>query len=135
MLCKRVRDTEKKLCLAQRCVPYATMIANCKALSNELDTLHQMMESYYHIRSRSNELWDGDKNSRYNHYKASMRIRRNMIKGLNSVDGSWKTSKTDLEKLVTAYYENLFATNSPSGSEEALAKIGSRVTVTSRKLK
>ena len=51
-----------------------------------------------------------------------------MIKSLTDADGSWKTSCTDLERLIIAYYENLFATNSPSGFEEAMARLGSKVT-------
>lgn len=124
----RIKESEKKLQMAQRCVPDAGMIANCKAILDQLDDLHKLEESYWHLRSRANELKDGDKNSRYFHHKASSRRRRNMIKGLNDADGNWKTSCTDIERLITAYYESLFSTSSPSGFMEALEGLGVVVT-------
>ncbi len=51
-----------------------------------------------------------------------------MIKGLNDDEGRWKTSSADLERLITAYYERLFSTSSPSGFEEALEGLGTKVT-------
>lgn len=77
---KRIRHTEKQLIKAQRSVPDAGMIANCKAITDHLDELHRLEESYWHLRSWANELRDGDKNSSYFHHKASSRRRRNSIK-------------------------------------------------------
>lgn len=127
LLRKKVSESEKKLKAAQRCTPDANMIANCCALSSELDALNQQEESYWHIRSRVNELRDGDKNSKYFHHKASSRKRRNTIKGLLDEAGVLKTSSANLERLIVAYYDRLFATSSPSGFEEALAGLGTKV--------
>lgn len=113
---------------AQRCTPDANMIEQCKALSSELDTLHPQEESYWFLRAREIELRDGDKNSKYFHHKASSRWRRNQIKGLFDENGIWKTNATDLERLITAYYEQLLSTSSPSDFEAALAGVGTKVT-------
>ena len=47
--------------------------------------------------------------------KASSRWRRNLIRGLTDRDGNWRTSKVDIERLVKAYFESIFATSFPSG--------------------
>lgn len=78
----RINASEKKLKAAQRSVPDARMLATCKSIAEDLDDLHKMEESYWHMRSRANELRDGDKNSKYFHHKANSRQRRNSIKGL-----------------------------------------------------
>lgn len=124
----RIKTSERKLNAAQRCPPDANMMRNCKALAFELDELHRLEESYWHMRSRENELRDGDQISKYFHHKASSRRRRNSIKGINDDQGMWRTSKSDIEHLVTSYYETLFTTSSPSGFDEAVAGIQTMVT-------
>ena len=42
----RIKDSKRKLRAAQRCPLDANMMNNCKVLSNELDELHRMKESY-----------------------------------------------------------------------------------------
>lgn len=79
------------------------------------------------MHSRVNELPDGDKNSNYFHHKADSRRRRNSNKGLFDDDGRWWTTKVDLERLITAYYEKLFSTSSPSGFSEALEGIDMQI--------
>ena len=87
VLKSRIKASKKKLRAAQRCPPDANMIDNCKSLLNELDELHKLAESYWHMWSRANELKDGDENSKHFHNKASSRRRRNLIKGLNDENG------------------------------------------------
>lgn len=126
---KKISSTEKRLKAAQRCQPDARMLATCKSIAEELNSLHKLEESYWHLRLRANEIRDGDKNSQYFHHKASSRQWRNTIKGLTDpCDGGWKTSKADIERLITAYYQNLFQTSSPSGFEEDVAGLGEIVT-------
>lgn len=49
--------------------------------------------------------------------------KRNLIRRLNDNKGNWRTSKTDIERLVVAYFESIFAYSSPSGFLEALKGI------------
>lgn len=125
---KKIRDAEKRLRAAQRCNPDATMLNTCKSIAEQLDTLHNLEESYWHIRSRANELKDGDKNTKYFHHKANSRRRRNTIKGLFDDNGVWLTSKADIERLITTYYENLFATSSPTGLDVAVNDVDTVIT-------
>ena len=89
------------------------MIAACTKMAKELDKLHRMEEAYWHLRSRVKVLKDGDKNKKYFHHKASSRRKRNLIHGLTDGDGNWRTSKVDIETLVIAHLESIFATSSP----------------------
>lgn len=75
------------------------------------------------MHSRVNELKDGDRNTKYIHHKANSRKKRNLIRGLEDSNGTWLTSSLDIERLITAYIENIFATSSPMGFPEALEGI------------
>lgn len=70
---KQIKKTEKNLARAQRCVPDNRMIRNCKDISEELDRLHCLEESYWFLCALSNELKDGDKNTKYFYHKTSSR--------------------------------------------------------------
>lgn len=87
VLKSRTKASKRKLKAAQQCSPDANMIGNCKRLAEEHDELHRLKESYWHMRSRGNELRDGDQNSKFFHHKTSPRRRRNSIKGLNLAGG------------------------------------------------
>lgn len=118
-----IKTTERKLAKAQKQSPDANMIAACETMTSDLDKLHRMEEAYWHMRSRVNELKDGDSNTKYFHHKASSRKKRNLIRGLEDPNGNWLTSSVDIERLITAYFENIFATSSPMGFPEALEGI------------
>lgn len=45
----RIKVSERKLRDAQCCPPDANTINNCKALSDELDDLYKLEESYWHM--------------------------------------------------------------------------------------
>ena len=122
-----IKVTEKKLAKAQRCSPDANMIAACNSLALDLDELHRIEEAYWHLRSRVNELRDGDSNKKYFHHKASSRKKRN-LRGLEDSNGVWQTSKVDIEHLISEYFENIFATMSPVGFSKALEGLHRLVT-------
>lgn len=124
-----IKLIEKKLAKAQKQSPNSHMLATCSKIPEELDSLHRVEEAYWHLRFRKNQLKDGDKNTKYFHRKASSRKKRNLIRGLTYKEGNWNTSKVDIERLVTAYFESIFATSSPSGFAEALEGIFPAVTL------
>lgn len=122
-----IKTTERKLAWAQKQTPNANMLVACNTMANELDGLHRVEEAYWHLRSRVNELKDGDKNTKYFHHKANSRKKRNLIRGLMDDDGNWRMSKTDIERLVLVYFESIFAADTPYGFPEALQGIVSVV--------
>lgn len=65
---EKIRRTEKSLPKLQNCTPDAHTLQVCKALSYDLGKLHRLEESYWFLRVRSNELKDGDENTKYFHH-------------------------------------------------------------------
>lgn len=82
-----------------------------KELTAQLDSLMAKNEIYWHQRSRALWLKAGDRNTKFFHYKASSRKRRNTISGLEDENGRWQTTEPELEKTVVHYFQKLFSSN------------------------
>lgn len=103
------------------------MLEACQLLSDELDDLHKLEESYWHARARVNELRDGDKNTAYFYHKANQRGQINSIEGLVDEDGVWHGKGKALELHVERFFGSLFKSESQSGLDQAMEEIVSSV--------
>lgn len=124
---KKIKKAERSLSKLQNCAPDANVLRSCKVLSEELDTLHRLEESYWFMRARSNELRDGDKNTKYFHHKASSRRRRNTIKGLTDENGVWKSDSPTMQRIIADYFSHIFSLETPADSDTALSGLSRKV--------
>ena len=58
-----------------------------KEAQNKLENLHLMEEEFWQIRSRSNWIKQGDKNTKYFHHHVSQRERKKRITELEDEEG------------------------------------------------
>jgi hypothetical protein len=70
-------------------------------------------------RSRITWIKEGDRNTRFFHQKAAWRARKNKIKKLKDNEGVWKDVPTDMERMATSYFQELF-TRDPSLNSDML---------------
>jgi hypothetical protein len=73
-------------------------------------------------RSRISWLKEGDRNTKFFHQKAVWRARRNKIKKLKDDDGVWNEAPSDMERMATSYFKELF-TRDPSLNSDALVDL------------
>ena len=71
-------------------------------------------------RSKNSWLKEGDHNTKFFHYKANQRNKRNYILGLSNEVGVWVKEEDQLGKLVENYFEEMFTTLNPSGFDVIL---------------
>ncbi|XP_021743477.1 uncharacterized protein LOC110709569 [Chenopodium quinoa] len=90
---KKIKKAEEQMRIIQLGRMDNAKLARCRELSEEIEHLRLLEESYWHIRSRKNELRDRDKNTSYFHHKASARRAKNWIMGLEDENGSWTEDK------------------------------------------
>lgn len=95
----------------------ANLLQRSHEISEELKELRKLEESYWHAHARANELRDGDKNTSYFHHKATQRKKRNYIRGLFHDQEVWKEEKEEMDSIISKYFSNLFASESPCGFE------------------
>ncbi|KAK2664375.1 hypothetical protein Ddye_002949 [Dipteronia dyeriana] len=86
-------------------------------LENQLDEALSTEEKYWQQRARVDWLRGGDRNSRFFHSKASGRRACNRIRGLTDVDGNWRGSRENMEKIISNYFTSIFTTSCPSQND------------------
>jgi hypothetical protein len=73
-------------------------------------------------RSHITWLKEGDRNTKFFHQKAVWRARKNKIKKLKDDDGVWNEAPSDMERMATSYFKELF-TRDPSLNSDALVDL------------
>jgi hypothetical protein len=73
-------------------------------------------------RSRVTWLKEGDRNTKFFHQKEVWRARKNKIKKLKDDQGVWQNAPTDMERMATSYFQELF-THAPSLNPDDLISL------------
>jgi exonuclease III len=80
-------------------IPSSDQIKQIKCFEAKLDTLYQKEEQWWSQRAKTNWLQHGDKNSKFFHFKASQRHRRNKINYINDRQGIKQTNNKDIQEV------------------------------------
>ena len=89
-------------------------------LKKEINDLLSKEEKMWKQRSRALWLHEVDNNTRYFHSRATHRFRRNRIEVLEDDRGERCVDENGIANILVDFYQNLFASSSPSQMEEAL---------------
>lgn len=109
-----------------------------KRTRNEYEAVLVQEEIIWFQKSRAKWLHYGESNTRYIHGVTAMRRRRNSYDMLQNELGEWISGTSQLETMVTHYYQNMFhyeehfallvlAGVFPSLSEDELIRLGRTV--------
>lgn len=74
----------------------------------ELNREAEKEEIYWEQRARVNWLKHGDRNTTFFHKSATMRKRRNFVKGLENDLGKWVDDEKGIMDITTNYFKNFF---------------------------
>lgn len=79
-----------------------------RELKKEIDEL--VDKKYRMWVQRSKVLWaaNGDKNSKYFHYHATQRKRKNSILKIRKADREWSSDMDQVTKTLTTYFQELY---------------------------
>ncbi|GKV08919.1 hypothetical protein SLEP1_g20489 [Rubroshorea leprosula] len=84
-----------------------------KDLSHEYSEILNCEADLWFLKSRSDWIVDGDKNSRFFHITTMRHRSRNRILGLYNPEGVWITDSMHLKFMVTNYFSTLFSSTAP----------------------
>jgi hypothetical protein len=107
--------------------PTREQITTKHQLETNLDTLLLKEELWWSQRAKSNWLQHGDKNSKYFHFKASQRHRKNTINFFQDSQGSHKTQNKDIQKVFLTYFNDIFTSSNPTNIQDAINVVANRV--------
>jgi hypothetical protein len=96
--------------------------------SDQLQELLYREELLWLQRSRVTWLKEGDRNTKFFHQRAVWRARKNKIKRLKDSEGVWQDSPTDMERMATSYFQELFTRDPSLNSDDLIAMIPEKVT-------
>lgn len=106
-----------------------TNLQKVRNMEIQLDQLLELNESYWKRRSRANWLAGGDRNTKFFHHKASVRLQNNRILGSQSDTSEWMTKPSEVNDIFLNYYHTLFTTSNPTSNsiDTDLSRIQTRV--------
>ncbi|XP_075665270.1 uncharacterized protein LOC142634918 [Castanea sativa] len=97
-------------------------------LNEELQNLMSLEERMWSQRSKSDWLRYGDQNTKYFHYRASKRNKRNYIFGIENAGGILTEDESQIGDILRRFYSNMFSSDNPSVFDPVLSGVDSRVT-------
>lgn len=96
-LSKKIMDADKQLKKAQELYVSDSQLTSARGLRR---FLRSSRETYWYLRSRSAEVKDGDRNTKYFQHKASQRRYKNEIKVLFDGNCVWQSDEEKVEEIV-----------------------------------
>lgn len=114
----QLRNTIKKLALANNGSRSAVNLANIRKLEKERDRLLFLDEEFWRQRSRADWLKGGDRNSKFFHAKANQRRDKKQIVGLEDESGRWCEDMGECNAIIQRYFTAIFQTNNPSVAQK-----------------
>ncbi|KAM0908155.1 hypothetical protein ACQ4PT_015643 [Festuca glaucescens] len=99
-----------------------------RRVSDQMNELLYKEEMLWMQRSRINWLKEGDQNTKYFHQKAVWRARKNKIKKLKDEDGVWRDVPSDMERMATSYFKELFTRDPNLDYDDLLNLLQAKVT-------
>jgi hypothetical protein len=108
-------------------IPTKNDIDQTHLLENNLDDLLRHEETWWAQRAKANWLQQGDKNSKFFHYKASQRKRKNKINFITTRHGNRVTDNNEIQDTFMDYFTNIFTSSNPSNFAEAMTGVANHV--------
>ncbi|GLT57157.1 hypothetical protein SLA2020_301450 [Shorea laevis] len=96
-----------------------------KELSQEYAEILKCEADIWFIKSRTDWIMDGDKNSRFFHITTMKHRSHNRIHGLKNPRGEWITNPMELNTLVTNYFSTLFSSSTAHSYHDSYTLIHS----------
>ena len=121
---------EKLQCAVSNNLQYDNGV-EIKNLERQINNLLTDEEIYWKQRSRADWLKEGDKNTKFFHFKALSQRRKNRISGIENQQGQWLEDEEEIEREFGEYFQDLFTTSSPNQNQinAVLAGLNPKVTV------
>ena len=101
---RELREKRKLLSKAEKVAMQTGANFRLRELKKEINQLMVKENILWRQRAKSFWLVGGDQNSKYFHSRATLRHRRNIIKGVQNLAGEWLTHPSEIAYSFTDFY-------------------------------
>ena len=98
-------------------------------MRKEINDLLDSEQIIWQQRAKVQWLMLGDRNTKFFHYKASERSKKNTINRIQDENGVQSETEDNIAEVAVNYFERLYTTSQPSNIMEIIDTIQSRVTL------
>jgi hypothetical protein len=125
---RKIRDTHSKIQKLKSLTPSTVEINQIQQLESNLDGLLLKEEQWWAQRAKINWLIHGDRNSKFFHFKASQRHRKNTINFIKNSQGITMTHNKDIQEAFLQYFNNILTSSHPTNIQETINVVANKIT-------
>jgi hypothetical protein len=125
---RKIKEIQTKIQKLKSLTPASDEITQMHQLESNLDDLLNKEEQWWAQRAKINWLLHGDKNSKFFHFKASQRHRKNTINFIQNTQGTNMTHNKDIQEVFLQYFNNIFTSSHPTNIQETINVVANKVT-------
>ena len=111
---RELKEKRKLLSKVEKAAMQTGANFRLRELKKEINQLMVKENILWRQRAKSFWLVGGDQNSKYFHSRATLRHRRNRIKGVQNLAGEWFTHPSEIAYSFTNFYQTLFTSSNPN---------------------
>jgi hypothetical protein len=100
-----------------------------RKITDHMNELLYKEEMIWLQRSRISWLKEGDRNTKFFQQRAVWRARKNSIKKLKDNEGVWHDTPSDMERMATSYFKELFTRDPTLNAEHLTSLFQEKVTM------
>jgi hypothetical protein len=122
-----IKTTQQQIQTLKADNPNRDTLNQIQQLETKLNGLLQKEEQWWSQRAKVNWLLHGDKNSKFFHFKATQRQRKNRINYIFDNQGNNQTHNRDIQAVFQTYFSDLFSSSNPTDMQESMQVVANRV--------
>jgi hypothetical protein len=124
---RKINMLQRQLQQLKDTMPSKEDIIQIQLKEQELDDTLKLEELWWAQRAKVNWLTHGDKNSKFFHYKANQRRRKNKISVIDDIHGNSCHDETQIHHIFIDYFKNIFHTSNPSNMQDTINLVKDRI--------
>jgi hypothetical protein len=124
---KAIKETKDKIQSLKSLTPTREQLTLMHQLEAKLDDLLNKEEAWWAPRAKTKWLQLGDRNSKFFHFKASQRHRKNRINFIIDEQGICQSNNDKIQQVFMQNFTDLFTSSNPSDMQRTINVVANRV--------
>lgn len=124
---KKIRQLQDQLMQLKNKIPDAKVKSQIKEIETNLNDVLLQEEVWWAQRAKTQWLKYGDNNTKFFHFKASQRKKKNYIYSITDKNGREWNDDIHIHDIFTNYFADIFSTSHPTEVHNNLDVISNRV--------